>query len=52
MDLGTVLVIIALVLAVLSLFVDHTLNSHRLLSAAVVLVAIGVLVGAGGISVR
>lgn len=50
MELATILVLIGVILAVVAAFVhDHF---HRLLAAAVILVGVGVLVGAGGIAVR
>lgn len=52
MDLGTVLVVVALVLAVVALFIERTPASHRLLAGAIVLLAIGVLVGAAGLNTR
>lgn len=49
MELGAVLVLIGIILAVVSLFVPN--YSHRMLAAAIILVGIGVLVGVGsGIS--
>ena len=52
MDLGTILVVIALVLAVVALFIERAPTSHRLLAGAIVLLAIGVLIGATGLHVR
>lgn len=47
MDLGTLLVLLAIVLAVVSFFVrDH---GYRLLTASVILGFVGVLLGVGGV---
>lgn len=48
MDLGTLLVLLAIVLAVVSYFIDN--HAHRLLTASVILGFIGVLVGASGLA--
>lgn len=48
MDLGTVLVLLAIILAAVSYFIDT--HAHRLLTAAVVVGFVGVLVGAGGLT--
>lgn len=55
MDLGTLLVVLGLVLALVALFVDTSstrFGDHRLLAVAVLLVAAGVLLGASGFSLR
>lgn len=48
MELGAVLVLLGIILAVVSLFV--TVHVHRLLTSAVILIGIGVLVGAGSLT--
>lgn len=49
MELGAILVLIAIVLAAVSFFVDRDRQAHRLLAAAVILAGIGTLIGAGGL---
>lgn len=48
MELGTLLVLLGIILAVVSLFIAA--HTHRLLTAAVVLIGVGVLAGVGSIA--
>ena len=52
MDLGTVLVVVALVLAVAALFIERSPALHRILAGAIVLLAIAALVGSTGLNAR
>ena len=49
MTLGTLLVILAVIMAIASFFVAT--YAHRLVAGAVVLMGIGVLIGVGNLSV-
>lgn len=46
MELGAILVVIAIILAAVSFFIDDV-HVYRLLAAAIILSGVGVLVGVG-----
>lgn len=46
MGLGAIFILLGIILAVMSLFVDA--HAHRLVAAAVILIGIGALIGSAG----
>jgi cell division protein FtsL len=49
MELGTLLVLLGIILAVVSVFI--TTHTHRILTASVILIGVGVLAGVGDLVV-